>query len=276
MLALRVRLAKPKRGTPLLVGQAGAERTYKHPSLEMSGSVVTQNGFVVVTHVYPQQHTATTPVTGVSPRVPTLLAKFLRGEPKALGTVQILIGVMMLLFGIVLAVHGPSISSYSGVAFWGCLIYISSGSLGVAAENNLNKCLVKGSLVMNIFSTITAGISVILFSLDMVLQHYYHYCYEYDCYQLRSKLSSTLNGVSGVLLFFSLLQFVISITVSAFACKATCRAKPEISHIQIPGQYATVTMPTPNPYPHAYDEVINNNHLTRDKPADAPPVYTVS
>ncbi|XP_030638982.1 membrane-spanning 4-domains subfamily A member 4A-like [Chanos chanos] len=195
----------------------------------MSGSVVTQNGFMVVTHVYPQQQTATTPVTGVSSRVPTLLAKFLRGEPKALGTVQILIGVMMLLFGIVLAVHGASISTYSGVAIWGCLIHISSGSLGVAAENNLNKCLVKGSLVMNIFSTITAGISVIFFSLDMVYQHFYDYCYEYDCYQLGSQLSSTLNGVSGVLLVLSILQFFISISVSAFACKATCCTNPEVA-----------------------------------------------
>ncbi|XP_030638983.1 membrane-spanning 4-domains subfamily A member 4A-like [Chanos chanos] len=245
----------------------------------MSGSVVTQNGFVVVTHVYPQQQTATTPVTGVSSRVPTLLAKFLRGEPKALGTVQILIGVMMLLFGIVLAVNAASISTYSGVAFWGCLIYISSGSLGVAAENNLNKCLVKGSLVMNIFSTITAGISVILFSLDMVLQLYYYYCSGYDCYYLSTvcplysiSFQSTLNGVSGVLLVFSLLQFVISISVSAFACKATCCTNPEISHIQLPGHHATVTMPTP----YTHDEVIHNNHLTRDKPADTPPVYTVS
>ena len=45
------------------------------------------SGFVVVTHVYPQQgaQSATSPQSGVVPPVSSMLWKFLKGEPAALG-----------------------------------------------------------------------------------------------------------------------------------------------------------------------------------------------
>ncbi|XP_064175847.1 membrane-spanning 4-domains subfamily A member 15-like isoform X2 [Anguilla rostrata] len=98
------------------------------------------------------------------------LGNFLKGDTKALGTVQIMIGVLHVLFGIVMATSGESNGVYLVLFFCGGLIYISSGALSVAANNNLNKCL----------------------------------------------------GLIGVLLVFSILEFIISICVSAFACRAVC------------------------------------------------------
>lgn len=71
---------------------------------------------------------------------------FLTGEPKALGTVQILIGLIHLGFGSVLLMvrrgHLGMLFIEGGVPFWGGACFIISGSLSVAAERNHTSCLV--------------------------------------------------------------------------------------------------------------------------------------
>ncbi|XP_035252233.1 membrane-spanning 4-domains subfamily A member 4A-like [Anguilla anguilla] len=142
------------------------------------------------------------------------LGNFLKGDTKALGTVQIMIGVLHVLFGIVMATSGESNGVYLVLFFCGGLIYISSGALSVAANNNLNKCLVSGTLGMNIISTITAGIAVICISKSNPFQLGVHHPF--------SNIYIIHQGVIGVLLVFSILEFIISICVSAFACRAVC------------------------------------------------------
>ncbi|KAG9345334.1 hypothetical protein JZ751_009880 [Albula glossodonta] len=177
---------------------------------KMASSASGANGLVVVTHVYPQQSTTAVPATDTTvhlpctiPNVSTILGKFLKGEPKALG-------------------------------------YISSGALSIASSNQLTPCKVKGALGMNIFSTITAGIAIILLSIDFVLNFRNYYCHGsssesytyYSCKKLQSMVQSSSNGMSGVLLVFSILEFIISIYVSAFACRAVCDSpSPQIIYM---------------------------------------------
>ncbi|XP_015362262.1 membrane-spanning 4-domains subfamily A member 15 [Marmota marmota marmota] len=84
---------------------------------------------------------------------------FLTGEPKALGTAQILIGLIHLGFGSVLLMvrrgHLGMLFIEGGVPFWGGACFIISGSLSVAAEKNHTSCLSSQSVIFlpNAFST---------------------------------------------------------------------------------------------------------------------------
>ncbi|RXN32359.1 membrane-spanning 4-domains subfamily A member 4A-like protein [Labeo rohita] len=135
-------------------------------------------------------------------------------------TVQIMIGVLTLLTGIVSTVYISltSVFVHSGLPYWGSLI-------------------VKASLGMNIFSIITAGIAIILLSGELVIgiDRYFSYYYRTDPSELKRAYETLFRGIRGVLLVFAVLEFIISICVSAFACKANaccCPSQESIGPLQ--------------------------------------------
>ncbi|KAK9975087.1 hypothetical protein ABG768_023146 [Culter alburnus] len=161
----------------------------------------------------------------------TTLTRFFKAQPKALGTVQIMIGVVCFLFGIIQTNGGyPSILLVSGITYWGSLIYISAGSLSVAAQNKLHACVVKASLVMNVISAMTAVTAIVLMSIELKLvSSEVCYSYSYDCFYFK-----TYNlGITGIFLVFSILQFFISICISGFACKATCNTDSTVVSVEL-------------------------------------------
>ncbi|XP_050958779.1 membrane-spanning 4-domains subfamily A member 15-like [Labeo rohita] len=175
----------------------------------------------VFIHIQPPTQTTpagtvtTAPVPVFVQQVPTFsplqeLLIFLKSQPKALGTVQIMIGLFTLLCGIVCGANSGFFFVHTFTPYWGSVIYIIAGSLCIAAENKCNSssslCLLKGSLGMNIFSALAASTAII------TLQWIW------------------IKGINVALLPFTILEFIISIFLSAFACKATscCSCCPPV------------------------------------------------
>ncbi|KAL1276601.1 hypothetical protein QQF64_036224 [Cirrhinus molitorella] len=204
-------------------------------------------------------------VAGVSPLQG--LQAFLKGQPKALGTVQIMIGVLSISLGILCTFNEISIFAFSGLPYWGSIIYITAGALCIAAENKMNSpsslCLVKASLGMNIFSTLTAGIAIIFLAVELTASRYIH-C-GYNCITAFVILA---HGIRVVLLLLAVFEFFISMCLSGFACNANICC----CHSQV--QFVTQVLPQQDlnhlEIPVASSSSIHYQH------ADAPPQYCES
>ncbi|KAK2892438.1 hypothetical protein Q8A67_012426 [Cirrhinus molitorella] len=305
----------------------------------MSTTVIPMN---LSTHVIQfQPATQTTPLYG--------LQAFLKCQPKVLGTVQVMIGVMTLLLGIVSAFYGQSAFVNTGTPYWGSVIYIITGTLCIAAENNINSptklCLMNASLGMNIFSTIAAGIAMIFLLIDLFPRRYHcnssgcfysesndeyiitgtlciaaenninsptklclmnaslgmnifstiaagiamifllidlfprrYHCNSSGCFYSESNDEALSYGIKGVLIVIALLEFIISICLSAFACSANACCCP--SQVQFLSQFSP---PQSCDYRPIHFQDLNrseipvaSNSSIHYQPADAPPQYSES
>ncbi|XP_030046131.1 membrane-spanning 4-domains subfamily A member 4A [Microcaecilia unicolor] len=205
----------------------------------MNPQIAGANG--VLTQVIPpngQQviQTRTNVLQNTQGQVPKALQQFFKGEPKALGAIQIMIGIIQFIFGIVLvSAVSPIYSVFvnSGIPFWGGVIFIISGSLSVAAKNKAKMCLVKGILVLNITGAVVAVIGIILIVVDLSSTYNSNYScnnnydslyYNSDdnCQEIQGFLESAMNGIEGVLLVLMLLEFCISKSTCVFSCAAIC------------------------------------------------------
>ncbi|RXN21394.1 membrane-spanning 4-domains subfamily A member 4A-like protein [Labeo rohita] len=135
-------------------------------------------------------------------------------------TIQIMNGVMVFLFGIVCTSndgYGYPIYVITGITYWGFLI-------------------VKGALIMNVISAITAAAAIVLMSIDMQFSaRDYGECYNnYSYYDSTClKLKRYDMGIVGVLLVLTILQFIISICISGFACKVNSNTNSTVVNVAL-------------------------------------------
>merc|ERR1712002_336823 len=143
-----------------------------------------------------------------------------------------------------MAINADTLGVYSGIFVWGSLLYIAAGSLTLAAGKSLNRCMINGALAVSVLAAVASCTATILYSLDaagVMIPCYGSGSWEYDCYLYLSRMQ----GFSGVLAIFHLLELIVSITIAGFACCATCNCNAEMpSIVVLPGD-GSVTAQAP-------------------------------
>uniref|UniRef100_A0A9J8C062 Membrane-spanning 4-domains subfamily A member 4A-like n=2 Tax=Cyprinus carpio TaxID=7962 RepID=A0A9J8C062_CYPCA len=198
------------------------------------------------------------------------LEKFLKTQPKALGAVQIMTGVLTVSLGIIKG-FSFSFAVATGIMYWGSIIFIVAGSLSIAAENKLHECMVKASLGGNVVSAITSGMAILVFAADVPYTLYGQNGSAYNCFQCVYDLLPYTLGINGILLALSFLQFIISICLSSFACKAICFCVPQGVDLSLNQQFYSLPVPLTNQsctvdYVNMNMTSVVNGHGERDLP----------
>ncbi|XP_057635618.1 membrane-spanning 4-domains subfamily A member 4D-like isoform X1 [Chionomys nivalis] len=145
--------------------------------------------------------------------------KFLKGEPKVLGVVQVLIALINLILGIIIMTEIIDVTSafsvYVYAPVWGSIVFIISGSLSIAAGMRTTEVLVTTSLSFNTISSVVAAATSIIgfFSVLMSL----HFT------SLRIAV-----GIDFLMFILNILEFCIAVSTSAFGCKAACCNTSEV------------------------------------------------
>ncbi|XP_051779273.1 membrane-spanning 4-domains subfamily A member 4A-like [Erpetoichthys calabaricus] len=192
-------------------------------------SQVATSDLVVVTQVYPQKAVPASQSTQPSHKVDDPVQKFLRGQPRPVGTVQILIGILSISCGIIKLQTIDTLISLTKTPLWAGVLYIVSGSLCIATDRNPKMPLVKVTLIMNLVSAITSFGVMILYCVDMALLNMEQYCLvnenssesqsAQECMWMSRTLKSSEQGISGTLLFFATLELCLAISMSVFGFK---------------------------------------------------------
>ncbi|XP_078506722.1 membrane-spanning 4-domains subfamily A member 4D-like isoform X1 [Lissotriton helveticus] len=193
-----------------------------------------EDGCVVITGVDPQGEPSKMGAGAIRSPMRSL-QRFYEGEPVALGVTLIVCGIIQIFLGIIHDVNDRIFLRYgiplllTGAPVWSGILCIISGSLSVAAANKPRIGLVRGSLATNIISAVTSMASMLIYIAYMLARSIFSIwrssC-DYNYPEMCDKVNQTQmvsTGIMFILLTFSVLQFCVSVSVSAFGCKTICR-----------------------------------------------------
>ncbi|KAF6104895.1 membrane spanning 4-domains A14 [Phyllostomus discolor] len=182
------------------------------------------------------------------------LLDFLRGEPRVLGAVQMLLAWIIVSVGTIFAFNYFSyyqrfpLVFFTGYPFWGALIFIITGY--ITGFNKKEKCLGQGVMAWNVISSLVAvaGIALIIIS----FKHQHQYCDAPSIEGICAIGRILFTGILSVLLIISLVELSISVTIASFRSKCWTRSNEIVfllpldvtheSELSIPEENAVIQM----------------------------------
>ncbi|XP_028648989.1 membrane-spanning 4-domains subfamily A member 15-like [Erpetoichthys calabaricus] len=151
---------------------------------------------------------------------------FLKGQPLALGVVQIMIGINHIVFGAILG-NLNSYAVYCKVPHWASSVSICSGYQCLAAIKNSTSKLIKIALFVNIIAVILSAAAIALYLIDLMIPYPYQCSFPInnstnisDCLIIRNMAMIGQHGIAGALLTFSCLEFCVASVISYCGIKA--------------------------------------------------------
>jgi len=176
---------------------------------------------------------------------PTINTNYRSRQSMILGIMQIIVGVLCIVFNSV-AIASGAMYSRAGIGIWGGIMVIVCGSFGIAAAKVGNKYRLVGFLVLCLSSTATT-VALFVFSVISAAVNGNYLCdyddddYDDDCY-VYYKASQGMNGVLSIL---AVVGAATSIWGSVISFKAVCYfTSPQQQHQQqaesSPVQYVTM------------------------------------
>ncbi|XP_073453249.1 uncharacterized protein [Aquarana catesbeiana] len=189
---------------------------------------------------------------------------FLKGKPKALGILVIVAAILEIGLGIALGFTRFNFMLLSGIPFWGPVF-------------------IKGSLSLNIISSIFSMIAVILNIVSLVTLRCYSYGYygnsgynyndyngyNYNYYEAQRQCQQELNGayaVISLLLVINLLLFCVTISTSVFECRSLSKVQSVTQVFVLQNDVVLAMNPGAVPVPFPVT-------TTYAQPAPQPPAY---
>ncbi|XP_056135146.1 membrane-spanning 4-domains subfamily A member 4A-like [Lampris incognitus] len=144
------------------------------------------------------------------------LSKFPKMHPRVLGAIEMAIGIIMVLVAVVMMAFGIEIELVLK-AYWGIIIYIAAGALTVATAKKLKRSMVYGTLWMHIVAALAACAGSVL-HLYGAFVFLFPPCHTYNYIRVCHHLSR----LQFSMVFFSILEFIVSICVASFSTATLC------------------------------------------------------
>jgi hypothetical protein len=140
-----------------------------------------------------------------------------------LGIIQVLCGLVAFITEILGITHFGG-GCMAGTGIWVSVFFFISGGLAIGSAKSSNSCLIVGTLVMSIFSAITAFLMILFGSLNWTFNHCNYY----------RNTDITGNHIYPFQILAGLVVLVLAISSSALSCQATCcRPKRKSSDQQV-------------------------------------------
>lgn len=261
-------------------------------------SITTAGGVVVVTQVFPQGEEEKAAVPGsnaapppapagqAAPAVPAappsklsdMTGAFLRGEPQALGIVQIFVGLMCVFLSLT-ALVSPTLIVHAPLCLG--LAFVLSGSLAVAARRGTAVPLIRATLSCSLLSVLLALLAAAyLCWLIATRSGSEDFCREppanFDtdnfrtCYFMVRRLNMVLDGLRGLVLVLLVLEVCVAVSLSVFSARALSRrggSAPRMVAVESCGA------PTASPS-SLYDSDVALLDSVQEETAREPPPYS--